>query len=162
MRKVLLGVGAVAALAGSSTATLAATATGTFNVTLTITDDCTVSATALNFGSSGLLTANINQTSTITVRCSNSTAYNVGLDAGINGGGTVSTRGMQIGGQTVNYTLYSDAGRTTNWGDTVGVDTVSGTGTGANQTVTIYGRVPPQATPTAGAYTDTITVTVTY
>jgi spore coat protein U-like protein len=27
---------------------------------------------------------------------------------------------------------------------------------------TVYGYVPPQATPAAGVYTDTITVTVTY
>jgi spore coat protein U-like protein len=44
------------------------------------------------------------------------------------------------------------------------------TGTGAlasgapakDQTVTVYGRVPPQDTPGPGAYTDTVTATVTF
>jgi spore coat protein U-like protein len=39
---------------------------------------------------------------------------------------------------------------------------VSGTGNGAGQTITIFGRVPAQTTPAPGTYTDTVTVTVTY
>jgi spore coat protein U-like protein len=39
---------------------------------------------------------------------------------------------------------------------------VSATGNGADQTFTIYGRVPAQTTPAPGTYTDTVTVTVTY
>jgi spore coat protein U-like protein len=30
------------------------------------------------------------------------------------------------------------------------------------QNLIVFGRVPPQATPSAGAYADTIAVTVTY
>jgi len=161
MRRVFIGVGAVAALAGSGTAAIAATDTDTFQVTLTITDECTVSATTLAFGSSGLLIANIDQTSTITVRCTNDTLYNVGLDAGVTGG-TVATRQMVAAAQTINYALYSNPGRTTNWGETIATDTVAGTGSGIDQVLTVYGRVPPQATPAAGAYADTITVTLTY
>jgi spore coat protein U-like protein len=58
--------------------------------------------------------------------------------------------------------LYSNAGRTTVWGNTVGTDTVAGTGTGATQSLTVYGRVPVQSTPGAGTYTDTVITTVTY
>jgi spore coat protein U-like protein len=63
---------------------------------------------------------------------------------------------------TVNYKLYSDTNHTTNWGNTVSTDTVSDTGTGASVNYTVYGRIPPQTTPAPGAYTDTVTVTVTY
>ena len=66
------------------------------------------------------------------------------------------------GGALVNYTLYSDTNRTTVWGQTIGTDTVSASGSGAAQSYTVYGRVPVQTTPAPGAYTDTITVTVTY
>jgi len=61
------------------------------------------------------------------------------------------------------YGLYKDIDRTQPWGDasTPG-STVSGTGSGANQTLTVYGRVPPQTTPSAGVYADTVVVTVTY
>ena len=83
-----------------------------------------------------------------------------GLDAGSNG--TVATRKMVNGAAGVNYMMYSDSGRATNWGETVGTDTVSATGNGAAQTHTIYGRVPAQTTPAANTYTDTVTVTVTF
>jgi spore coat protein U-like protein len=40
---------------------------------------------------------------------------------------------------------------------------VSGTGTGAAAPYTVYGQVPPQATPSPAAnYTDTVTITVTF
>jgi spore coat protein U-like protein len=58
--------------------------------------------------------------------------------------------------------LYSDSGRTTNWGNTVGTDTVSGTGTGSAQSLTAYGRIPSQPTPAPATYSDTIVVTLTY
>lgn len=140
----------------------AATSTTTFNVSLTVTASCTVSATGLAFGSTGVFTANIDASSTITVTCSNTTPYNVGLDVGTGAGATVAARKMTSGGNTATYTTYQNAGRTTVWGNTVGTDTVSGTGNGSAQAITVYGRVPLQATPAAGSYTDTITVTVTY
>jgi spore coat protein U-like protein len=109
-----------------------------------------------------VLTANVDQTTTLQVQCTNTTPYNIGLDAGTGSGATVTTRKLTSGAHTVNYSLYSDSGRTTVWGNTVGTNTVSATATGAAQSYTIYGRVPSQTTPAPGTYTDTITVTVTY
>lgn len=141
----------------------AATTTTTFSVQMTITSACIInSASALNFGSSGVIAANVDQTSTIQVQCTNSTPYNIGLNAGTGTGATVAVRKMTNGADAINYSLYSDAGRTTVWGNTVGTDTVSATGSGAAQSYTVYGRVPAQTTPAAAVYTDTITVTVTY
>jgi spore coat protein U-like protein len=48
------------------------------------------------------------------------------------------------------------------WGTTIGTDTVAGNGNGTSQTLTVYGRVPPQTTPPAAVYNDTVNVTVTY
>jgi spore coat protein U-like protein len=142
---------------------LAATATGSFTAQITITAECKVqSANTLDFGSHGILDANVDATSTFTVQCTNGTTYNVGLNAGATAGGTTTTRLMANGAATVSYKMYSDAGRTTNWGNTVGTDTVSGSGNGAVQTLTIYGRVPIQTTPAPNSYTDTVTITVTY
>lgn len=69
----------------------------------------------------------------------------------------------QPAGAAVVYGLYKDAGRSQPWGDgaTPG-STVAGTGTGAAKGYTVYGRVPPQTTPTPGTYSDTVVVTVTY
>ena len=69
---------------------------------------------------------------------------------------------MTSGAAIVNYSLYSDSGRTTVWGNTVGTDTVAATGSGASQSYTVYGRVTAQTTPAPGTYSDTVTVTVTY
>ena len=141
----------------------AATATTTFTVQVTLTATCLInSASTLNFGTQGVLTANVDQTSTIQVQCTDTTPYNIGLDAGTGSGATVNTRKLTSGGATVNYTLYSDTGRTTVWGNTVSTDTVAGTGNGAAQNYTVYGRIPSQSTPAPGTYTDTVTVTVTY
>ena len=84
------------------------------------------------------------------------------LDAGLNGGGNINARRMVLGTGAVGYQLYSNATRTTVWGNTAGSNTVAGSGTGATQNYTVYGLVPAQTTPAAGTYQDTITVTVTY
>ena len=141
----------------------AASTTSTFAVQATITATCTInSASTLNFGTLGVLAANTDQTSTLQVTCTNTTPYNIGLDVGTGSGATVAVRKLTSGGATVNYTLYSDSGRTTVWGTTIGTDTVAATGSGAGQNYTVYGRIPAQTTPAPGNYADTITVTVTY
>jgi spore coat protein U-like protein len=161
MRGKLLLVSSLLALFGGEAH--AATTTASLAVQMTITTSCVInSAAALNFGSSGVIIAAVNQTSAIRVTCTNTTPYNIGIEAGIATGATITTRKMTNAGQTINYSLFSNAGRTTNWGNTVGTDTVSGTGNGSAQTYTVYGQAPAQSTPNPGFYTDTITVTVTY
>jgi spore coat protein U-like protein len=67
------------------------------------------------------------------------------------------------GSEQVRYQLYQNAAYTTPWGDgTGGTATVTGTGTGTSQAISVYARVLPQATPSAGNYTDTIVATITY
>jgi spore coat protein U-like protein len=140
----------------------ASTATGTFNVQAIIATTCVVTnATNLSFGTQAVLSSAVNQTSTITVTCTNTTPYNIGLNQGVNGS-SVTARQMSSGSATINYSLFSNAGMTTNWGQTVGTDTVAGTGSGSGQAYTVYGQIPAQTTPAPGTYTDTITVTVTY
>jgi spore coat protein U-like protein len=158
-------IACVAAIVGLVAAkpALAASATTTFTSQVALTATCVInSAAALNFGNQGILAANVDQSSTIQVTCTNTTPYNIGLDAGTGSGATVGSRKMTSSGATVNYTLYQDSAHTTVWGTTIGSDTQPGTGNGTSQNYTVYGRVPPQTTPAPGIYTDTITVTVTY
>jgi spore coat protein U-like protein len=168
-RTALIGVLAGACLLQSAELSLATTTTTTFTVSITLTATCTItSASAMNFGTTGILNAAIPQTSTINVICSSGTGYNIGLDAGAGTGATVAARKMTNSSNTVTYSLYRDTNHTQVWGNTVGTDTVSGTGDGqaAGQSYTVYGLVPAQTTPPAAAggttYSDTITVTVTY
>lgn len=144
--------------------TLASPATTSFLVTAQIEDNCSVSANALNFGNY-VYTANSDQITLINVTCTAGTTYKIALDAGLSGG-TTSSRKMR-GTPTTNtldYFLYSDFGRTANWGNIIGTDTVAGTGDGTTQGIIVYGRIPSgQNTAVVDStYTDTITVTVTF
>jgi spore coat protein U domain-containing protein, fimbrial subunit CupE1/2/3/6 len=141
----------------------ASTVTSTFTVKVTVTSSCVINSTStMDFGTQGVLTANVDSTSTLAVQCTNTTPYDIGLNIGLGSGATVAVRKMTNGSNTINYSLYTDSARSTVWGNTVGTDTVAATGNGASQSYTVYGRVPAQTTPAAAAYTDTITVTVTY
>ncbi len=137
------------------------TATTSFNISVVVSAYCSISATALAFGTySG---SQVNSTSTITATCTNTTPYNVGLNAGTASGATVTTRKMTgPNSALLKYSLYSNSGRTTNWGNTVGTDTVAGTGSGGAQTLTVYGQLPAGQVVTPGSYADTITATLTY
>jgi spore coat protein U-like protein len=138
------------------------TATTTFPVTVTVVKACAISATNLAFGTY-VATATSTSTSIISVTCTNTTAYNVGLNAGTATGATVTTRKMTgPGGHLLGYSLYQNSGHSTNWGNTVGTDTEAGTGNGALQSLTVYGQLPAGQFVTPGTYSDTITATITY
>jgi spore coat protein U-like protein len=137
------------------------TATRTMNVSVVVQPTCLITATPLAFGNYAALA--LNSTSTVTVTCTNTTAYNVGLSAGLAPGATVTTRAMKGPGTNyLSYQMYKDSGRTINWGNTVGTDTVAGSGNGIAQPLTVYGQIPGGKFPAPGAYTDTIVATVTY
>ncbi|NYE60598.1 spore coat protein U-like protein [Duganella sp. 1224] len=137
--------------------------TANFDVTLKIIADCTIAATPLDFGQSqGVLATSVSVNTNLSVTCTNTTPYNIGLNAGNVAGSTTSARLMGgTGGNTstVAFNLYQAAGAT-NWGNVQGTDTKSGTGTGSAQTHTVYGVVPAQNTPQPDTYKSTITATV--
>lgn len=139
----------------------AATTNALFTVTADVQTTCHVAANNLNFGAySGTL---LDLTTTLTAACSNGTPYTIGLSAGTSAGATVTTRRMAGPGTDVlNYSLSQDAGHAVNWGDTVGTDTVPGTGNGAIQSFTVFGRIPAGQFVGPGAYSDLITVTLSF
>ena len=156
----LMAAGCATAFALSSAQ--AATATDDIDVSATVVATCSISVTEqMAFGNyNGVQN---DDTATISVTCTNTTTYDVGLDAGDTAGATVSTREMAgPGTDMLAYALYTDAGRTTNWGNTVDTDTVDGTGNGSAQTLTVYGRVSASQFIEPGSYTDTVTATITY
>ncbi|WP_162932265.1 Csu type fimbrial protein [Solimonas sp. K1W22B-7] len=134
-----------------------------FSALATVSAQCdpSFSVENINFGTGGLLTANYDATAIVSPRCTNTTPYQLGLNNGINASGSIR-RMKSAAGNYVSYELYRDNGRSQRWGNTQGTDTVAGTGSGSAQDVTIYGRVAPQATPVAGSYADTVTVTIYY
>lgn len=131
----------------------------TFNATATVQANCIVGPPAtMDFGTVfQTLDQNIDTTADITVTC-NGPSYTVGLGNGINANGT-QRRMKGPGGVYLNYGLYSDAQRTSSWGNP-GITKPSSNG--QPQALTVYGRVPPQPIPGAGLFSDTVTITVSY
>jgi spore coat protein U-like protein len=154
-----LAAGIVLAPSGAQ----AATATDTMTVTATVQSACILTANPLAFGNyNPTSSANVDASTTVLVTCTQGTAYNVGLGAGAGSGATTTTRKLTSSGHTLNYTLYQDASRSINWGNTVATDTVSATAGLTATTHTVYGRIAGSQNTTAGSYTDSVTVTVTY
>lgn len=148
--------------------TVASAPTAAQLVSVTYQPECRVgTVNTLDFGSSGFLTANLDAASSVSVTCTNSTPFRIGLDAGTGAGATTSLRKMTRTSaplSTVDYGLYRDLGRTLNWGNdtAAGTDTQNGTGAGTAASYPIYGRVPPQNTPEPGDYLDTVVLGVVF
>ncbi|GAA4011935.1 spore coat U domain-containing protein [Sphingomonas swuensis] len=142
----------------------AGTAQTSMNVSATVQSSCLVSATAMAFGSyDPVSTTAATATSSITVTCTTGTSFVVGLNAGTASGATVATRQMSNASQRLAYALFSDSGRTTNWGNTAGVDVPAAiTATTTPSVLTVYGRIAAEQNVPAGAYADVVTITVTY
>ncbi len=152
-----------AAFIGSSLALFtgaanAATVTSTLAVSATVNTVCVVNSVgAMAFGAyTGVA---VTSSSTLNYTCSNSLPVQISFDKGVNGASTAA-RLMKNASSTLSYQLYSDAARTTVWDDST--NKISVTGSGASATQTIYGQIPAGQYPTAGAYTDTVTITFTY
>lgn len=160
MRTLLKITAGICAAAGIASAASAGSANATLGVSASVSATCTISTSAVAFGAySG---TQVDATGTVTANCVTGTAWTIGLGTGAGSGATTSNRKMSSGTNTLGYTLYSDSGRTTNWGNAIGVDTVAGTGTGASQNQTVYGRIAQGTAPAAGSYADTVVATINF
>lgn len=144
----------------------AADTTASLSTTATVTSNCAVTTTAVAFGNVDVTSnADVDGTGGISVTCTNGTAWTAKADLGSGTGASITTRKMTSGANLLDYTLYTDTGRLTIWGDgtTGNGSPITGTGTGNAQATTIYARIPSaQTTKPAGSYADTVTVTVSY
>lgn len=138
--------------------------TGLLVVSATVLSVCGVAATPLVFGNySGTGSSPTDATSIVTALCTAGVPYTISMNEGTGTGGTVVTRKLTSGGNLLNYTLYTDANRTTIWGDgTSSTATVTGTGGLLPQTHTVYGRIPASQLSSFGVYGDLVTITIAY
>ncbi|WP_313441955.1 spore coat U domain-containing protein [Novosphingobium sp.] len=164
-----ISVGAVTVLATAlaflaPSRSIAATATAPMAVTATVQSACIVAVTPLAFGAYDPTSGSVKDgASTVTVTCTSGTSFTVGLNAGSTSGATVTTRQMINGSNRLNYALYSDINHTTNWGNTPGTDTPTATtATAVPSVLNVYGRIGASQNVPAGAYSDSVTVTVNY
>lgn len=138
-------------------------AASSFTVRANVTASCTVSVSDMNFGViDAAVEAPVDQTATISVSCTNASAYTVGLDYGRQPTDFgPSGRRMANGGNVLAYGLYHDASHTLGWA--LGAGAVSaGKGTGGNQTLTVFGRIFASQQAMVGIYRDTVVVVVAY
>lgn len=155
LRLLILAGGAVAALAAQPA--LAAD-TAELAVSAEVSEVCNVTTSPVAFGSVDVTAAgNVDATGGFSVTCTNGTAWTAAASAGDGTGASTAARKMMSGADLLNYSLYTDAGRTVNF------VSATGTGSGSAQASTIYGRVPSgQTTVPAGSYADSVTVSLTY
>ena len=164
LRSGLLVAAAAGSVAIGSTA-FAQTATSAVAVDAAVTANCVVSTTPVSFGNVDVTSgAAVLGTGGVSVTCTNGTAWSAAADAGQAVGATPATRQMTDGTNLLSFSLYSDTGRTTVWGDgTAASAPIAATGTGTAQDQVIYARVPAgQSALPAGNYADSVVVTVTY
>jgi spore coat protein U-like protein len=162
-----LRVGLIAAAAAAIAVAAPASAqvaNSTMTIGAVVTNNCIVTTTPVTFGDIDVTSAAARDiTGGLDVTCTNGTGWTAAAGAGVNGG-TVGARQMSSGADALDYALYTDATRTTLWGDgTDGTVAMTGTGTGTVQNEVIYASVlPGQQAVRAGTFADTINVTVTY
>jgi spore coat protein U-like protein len=168
-RKLMAAGTAVLTIVAASS-TDAATATSNLAVTASVTANCTIATAPVAFGAYDPVSANattaLNGTGTVNVTCTNGATTTVTLGQGSNpaGGSTAAAPARQLkdgGTDLLTYSLFSDPGRTTVWGDTAGTG-VAHTGTGTLTALTVNGAVDAGQNVPAGNYSDTVVATITF
>ena len=141
---------------------IAAQVTVPFAVSATVVRGCIIATTNLAFGSYPAVATGptVLATSTIQVTCELGDTYTIGLDDGINRAGSQRRMARTVAPVNyLNYNLFRNAARTLPWGDNGGTR-VNAIGTGGVQSYTVFGQLPGAQIVPAGAYVDTVTVTV--
>lgn len=129
----------------------------------------------LAFGTYDLLAAApTDSQATLTVTCERNggtpgIVITVRVDQGANGASVSARRMVHTGGfrDALHYGLYRDAARSSVWGVSDSIDTVSASLSvpdrgSASAQFTTYGRVPPRQDARTGSYADRVQVTILY
>ena len=130
---------------------------------------CSVSSLGTAFGTYDTLSgSNKDVVGSISVTCTGSigeaVSYTISLSPG---NGNFIARNMQAGGAQLQYNLYSDGARQIIWGDGTGgtsvmSDNYSLPAATSTRDYMVYGDIPIQTGPPAGAYLDTVVITLMY
>lgn len=157
------------------------TKTAQFTVSAQVLQGCLLGAGStdvssfgsLNFGnnitdlSSAINISSSSSAGSVVFKCTSGTVMSIALDAGLNAGINMLTgRRMKntTTTETLTYQLYQDVSNTIIWGNNVnGGLSRQVISDGTVQELKIYGSLlAASQRPSAGQYTDTVTVTVTY
>ena len=134
-------------------------------ISASVPNSCTISAGALNFGTYNPASVT-SATGTVTTNCTVNTNAVITLNQGVfsasGSSDTAPSRRLYNGNVGyLSYTLYQNSGKTTIWGNSTGTG-VTVTGTGSNQSTSVYGIIPADQSVPEGSYSDSVVATVTY
>ena len=170
MKKPSLLLASILAITATS-AVMAAQTSSTFQVLITVAKACSVTAgtaSDIKFGTVDSSATGLVASSNISVTCSKTTPYNVGLmpsNTSATGAGAMKPTVPTANNDTVAYQLRSGSATGPIWGNTATATSVgngvAGTGNGAAQTIPVFATVA-NANVTPDSYADTVTVTVNY
>ena len=132
---------------------------------------CNGANASLAFGVyDGFATAHLDTQSNIVVTCTRiggppTATISIALGPSVSSG-AIAIRYLR-GPDQLNYNLFRDATRSTIWGNTTGVDTVTQSLTLANNATgstsfTVFGRIFAQQDVRVGTYADSLLITVSY
>ncbi|WP_312511394.1 spore coat U domain-containing protein [Massilia sp.] len=132
-----------------------------FQARATVVNNCVIGTSNLTFGTGSPL-SDMRTSAPLSVACTANSAYQLSLNGGTSGNPAARTMINVATGEKVNYRISATPDGPA-WGDgTGGTSVYSGTGSGASQSVMMYGLVPKQKAPTPGDYRDTVTVLLTF
>jgi spore coat protein U-like protein len=153
-------VGAVLLLGGGQA--LAGSDTGVLGVDATVASNCTGISGTLAFSTfNPLANTDLDVDGTILLTCTVGSTATVALNGG--GSNDITARVLDgPGSYTLPYQLYTTTTRDIVWGDGTNGSTRTQAGTGSQMSMTVYGRIPAATDAPAGAYSDSVIITVTF
>ena len=140
---------------------VAAAASASIGVSATVQASCLASATSTELRTDSVPLESA--ASNVSVKCDNPTPYNVCLGTGLVPGTIVAARETASPGSALlRYLFMSNTSGIIKRGQTVATDSGAGIRSASLQTLSVRDVVPAGQDSAAGAYVDTIIVTVTY
>jgi spore coat protein U-like protein len=161
--KVLTMISVLAISANS----IAGTATGVLTVQAQVADTCTIYSENINFGVinvTPLVAGSATATGKIHTSCTKNTTYTISLGYGNTGTATTGrflTNSLNT--DKLAYNLYSPNKPNTVWGDgNNGTYTLTAISTGLDDVSTVQAQLSLAQNVSAGLYTDSVIITVSY
>jgi spore coat protein U-like protein len=150
---------------GFAAPAFAQTATANLSVSATVAKNCSITTTAVAFGSYDPIVTHasspLDGTGSLVVTCTKGAGTRIDLGLGANASGT--TRRMGGGTDFLSYELYQNTGRTTVWGSGAAAgQTIAAAPSKAARTFTVFGRVAGGQDVEATSYADTVVATINF